>query len=80
MNEKLIVIVFLVNEIKDELKLLNEFNADYKKAHELAIKKGGSTWDYTEFEGRIPSKLRVKEDCKKARQLLLEISKEMERR
>lgn len=78
MNEKLIVIRFLLEEIKKELELFNEFNADVKKAGEIATKKGGSTWDYTTFEGRLPSKLRIKEDCKKVRQLLLEISKETE--
>jgi hypothetical protein len=78
MNEKLIVIYYLLGEIKKELELLKEYNADLEKARKLAIKNGGSTWDYMEFEGRLPSKLRIYEDGKKIRQLVLEISKETE--
>jgi len=74
--EKLNVIKFLLAEIESEKKLFEIYEEDLKQAKEKGSKKFESVWEHTKYRGRMPSKSRIKDDCKKVRQLLLEISKE----
>lgn len=78
MDEKLKVVNFLLNEINDEVSLFKRYNNHVERAIEEAKAKGGYYWQYLEYKGRLPSKARIRENCKKIRQLTLDISKEME--
>lgn len=82
--EKLNLINYLLTEIQDEKNLLKFYDEDEKQAKakaEEARKTGGKpyaySWTYKKYKGRKPSKSRIQENCKKARQLLLEISREI---
>jgi len=73
---KLDVVRFLIEEIEEEQKLIKMSFADTKQAYEKADKIGGSGWSYKLYKGRQPSQERIKSNCKKIRQLMLDISKE----
>ena len=73
---KLDVVKFLVAEIAYEEEIIKIYDTDMKQAREKAKKVDGYSWNFREYEGRKPSRERIKNNCKKIRQLMLEISKE----
>jgi hypothetical protein len=78
MIEKLTVINFLLNEIQEEIELTEKFKAEQKRAKKEAKDIDQNYWHCLKWKGRTPSKSRITEDCKKIRQLLLEINKKIE--
>jgi len=81
---KLDVVKFLIEEIECEQTLPAIFEADKKQAIEKAekFKKDNPLsrfyyWRYLKLEGRNYSKARIKDNCKKIRQILSDISKEV---
>ena len=80
---KLEIIKYLIKEIEEEKDLIKLVKTDERKARfkaEAEKEKTGKfvgSWHYQEYKGRQPSKVRIKDNCKKVRQLMLEISKEI---
>ena len=86
---KLDVVQFLIEEIEYEQTLPQIIAADRKQATEKADKfkkenvedgyyrSGGSIHNYLKYDGRNYSATRIKDNCKKIRQILLDISKEV---
>jgi len=74
---KLEVVKFLIHEIEEEENALEAYHLDTKQAIEKSNKSGGSIWQYRKFFDLIPSKTKIKADCLKIRQLMLEVSKEV---
>jgi hypothetical protein len=75
--DKLDVVKFLLKEIEEEQELFKKYEEAVKIAKEQASKDGKDYyWFYIKWEGRHPSKNRIKDNCKKIRQLMLDISKE----
>jgi hypothetical protein len=76
--EKLQVVKFLIDEIEEEQKLLKEYKETEKQAREKYNNEDRTRgwWSYFKWSKRKPCKSRIKNNAKKARQLLLEISKE----
>lgn len=71
------VIRFLLDEIDAEQDKIERYNAEVKRAKEEA----GLDWNWLKFlrwNESIPRKSRIADNCKLARRLLLEISKENE--
>ena len=78
---KLEVVKFLIEEIENESKLLIVIEADRKQANEKSKNdnnNGKNYWGYLKYDGREYSRSRIKNNCKKIRQLMLDISKECE--
>lgn len=75
---KLEVVKFLIEEIIAERELFKSYDADILQANKQA-KEHNDKWSYCykEYEGRNPSKARIKDNCKKIRQIILDISKEV---
>lgn len=73
---KLDIVKFLIEEIEKEQKLIELHLADTKQAWDLVDNIGGYAWQYKKWTGRLPSQTRIKSNCKKIRQLMLDISKE----
>ena len=76
---KLDIVKFLIEEIEYEQKLPLIIENDRKQAVATTIRKNENTnqaWKYRNYEGRQPSKARITNNCKKIRQLILDISKE----
>jgi len=86
---KLDVVKFLIEEIEHEQTLPEIIAADRKQAIEKADKfkkenvdagyyrSGGCYCNYLKYNGRNYSATRIKDNCKKIRQILLDISKEV---
>lgn len=74
---KLDIVQFLITEIAYEKELFEVVKKDYEQAKEEA-KKNKEDWHYKylKYKGRCPSKSRITDNCKKIRQILLDISKE----
>ena len=71
---KLEIVKFLINEIEAEQKLFAEYNKVVS-----AARSDGDYWQYMSRNWgskREPKKSRIKNNCLKVRQLLLEIGKE----
>jgi len=82
---RLDVVKFLIEEIECEQTLPGIIEADRKQAKERVeeLKKDEhytGNWyygNYLKYNGRDYSKTRIKDNCKKIRQILLDISKEV---
>lgn len=74
---KIAIASYLMEEIEYEQELFKLYNADIKQAVAKAELAGNySTWRYREYKGRKPSKARILNNCKKIRQLILDLSRE----
>jgi len=87
---KLDVVQFLIEEIEYEQTLPAIIKADREQATEKADKfikdnvehggnyrSGGSYYNYLKYTGRNYSATRIKDNCKKIRQILSDVSKEV---
>lgn len=77
MKNKLIMIRFLLDEIEIEQDKKIRYDAEKKRASVEAEKTGKSRWQCFEWDEPCPTKIRIEEDCKIARRLLLDVSKEV---
>lgn len=81
---KLDVVKFLISEIEKEKEMFKVINDDKVQAKVQArINKDEDKWGlndykYRKYTGRSYSKARIKDNCKKIRQILLDISKEVQ--
>lgn len=67
---------FLIAEIEEEKKLFATYRDDDKQAVIESKKTGKPYWQFLKYQGRHPSYARIKNNCKKIRQLMLDLSKE----
>jgi len=80
---KLDVVQFLITEIKYEEELYKVIEDDKGQARKQAKmnkdedKWGWNDYKYRQWNGRNYSKSRIKNNCKKIRQILSDISKEV---
>jgi len=83
MINKLDVVQFLITEIKYEEELYKVIEADKEQARKQAkVNKDEDKWGlndyrYRKYDGRFYSATRIKDNCKKIRQILSDISKEV---
>jgi len=83
MINKLDIVQFLITEIKYEEELYKVIETDKKQARKQAkVNKDEDKWGlndyrYRKHDGRFYSKTRIKDNCKKIRQILSDISKEV---
>ena len=74
--KKLEVIKFLIQEIEEEKELFKIYEDDLIQATMKAEKNGKWEYIYRKYHGRMPARSRIKNNCKKIRQILSDISKE----
>ena len=73
------IVKFLIEEIEYEQKLPELIRADQDQATARCAKDGREmkfARQYEKYRGRQPSKARITNNCKKIRQLMLDISRE----
>ena len=74
---KLEIVKYFIQEIEEEQKLFETVGLDDRQAKAQAKKNNNDWyWSYKKYKGRKPNKTRIKDNCKKIRQLMLEISRE----
>lgn len=67
------VVKYLLNEVEEEQKKLEEYEKMENEARDKAEKEGGYYWRYFKWEGRKPSKATINENLKKIRKLCLKM-------
>lgn len=76
--DKLDVVKYLLEEIEEEKRLFKEYEADREQARKQADAKDEVFLNkYLKYKGRTPSKSRIKDNCKKIRQIMQDISNEV---
>lgn len=77
-NQKVETVNYLVKEIDDELAMIKYYQDAVRETTEKTKATGKQQWQCMNWEGRKPNKARIVDRCKIARQILMEISKEVE--
>lgn len=73
---KIAMVRYLLDEIEAEKELHRKFELAEEKARKEAEQNEGNYWSYFGWEGRQPTRSRIEDNCKLARRLLIEISRE----
>jgi len=69
---------FLLEDAEKESMLLEKYRRAERTAQDTAKRTGKYVFACIEWDGRLPHKSQIVDDCKIARRLLSEIAKEVE--
>ena len=73
---KIEIVRYLLDEIEVEQDKVKRYEAEQQRARKEADKTGKSWWQCEKWNEPYPHKTRITENCKVARRMLLELSKE----
>ena len=75
---KIEIVRYLLDEIDAEQDRIRRYEAEKQRARKEADKTGKRTWQCEKWNEPYPRKMRIAENCKLARRMLLNIAKESE--
>lgn len=75
---KIEIVRYLLDEIDAEQDRIRRYETEKRRARIEADKTGKPAWQYEKWNEPYPRKVRIAENCKLARRILLDITKESE--
>ena len=75
---KIEIVRYLLDEIDVEQDRIRRYEAEKRRARKEADKTGKHVWQCEKWNEPYPRKVRIAENCKLARRILLDITKESE--
>lgn len=77
MDNELKLISYLLDEVKEEIALIEEYENTMREAVERAKEEARPIYCYICWDKKSPSKAKIKDDLKMIRRLTLKIEKEL---